>query len=100
MKKMFYPKYWLDAVGFWNSHINTGDNVILFSTAGSMSAVEVSYGFVFFCFLLTVLLSMAGGMYLTKRVAAATGGATAAGGGATWFTPQNRQYVPIGQIDI
>ena len=31
MHKLFYPKEWLDATGFWNNKINKGDDVILFS---------------------------------------------------------------------
>lgn len=30
MHKLFYPKEWLDATGFWNATINRGDNVIMF----------------------------------------------------------------------
>ena len=32
MRKLFYPKYWLDATGYWNSKSNTGPGVILFSS--------------------------------------------------------------------
>ena len=90
MTKMFYPKYWLDATGFWNSHMNTGDNVLLFSTWGSGSGsnkngtLEVSWGFAFFCLLLTIAVSMYGGVYLAKR-------------NSNLFTPASQQYV---QIDI
>ena len=33
MHKLFYPKEWLDATGFWNAAINKGDNVIMFQPA-------------------------------------------------------------------
>ncbi len=32
MRKLFYPKYWLDATGYWNSKSNSGPGVILFSS--------------------------------------------------------------------
>ena len=31
MHKLFYPKEWLDATGFWNNKINKGDDVIMFN---------------------------------------------------------------------
>ena len=32
MKKLFYPKWWLDATGFFNNKPNTGEGVIMFSS--------------------------------------------------------------------
>ena len=83
MKRIFYPKYWLDAVGFFDSKINTGPNVILFSTAdgASSSDVRVSYAAVVLIVLMTMLVSLIGGVYIGKR--------------NYLRRQQNRQYVSI-----
>jgi hypothetical protein len=86
MVKMFYPKYWLDATGFWNSQMNTGDNVLLFNSWSGGSSrgkgnIEISWGVAMLFLILTVSVSVYGGMYMAKRN----------------MGPATRQYV---QIDI
>ena len=41
MQTFFYPKYWLDATGYWNNKPNTGPGVILFDSDPAPSSVAV-----------------------------------------------------------
>jgi hypothetical protein len=67
MKKLFYPKYWLDATGFFNSKIAGGPGVILF--ASEQKSSEISLSFTAFSLLLatTALVSALAGACLSKR---------------------------------
>lgn len=77
MQKIFYPKFWLDLTGFWDSKINTGPDVILFAprdtyTSGGStaatggSAVHLSFGSFVMLMLVTATLSVLGGVYYAR----------------------------------
>lgn len=89
MQKIFYPKFWLDLTGFWDSKINTGPDVILFasrdteraahSSSGSglidgtayirsnSPAVHLSFASFVMLLLVTVTLSVMGGVYFARK---------------------------------
>ena len=88
MQKLFYPKFWLDATGFWDSKINTGPDVILFasrdqyvtggssshsahtahatSATGTSSAVHLSFSSFLMLMIMTATLSVLGGIYYAR----------------------------------
>jgi hypothetical protein len=71
MRKLFYPKYWLDATGYWESKSNTGPGVILFSSNEEMLTMSESNGRVFTAVFFTTILvsffSILGVMIFQKK---------------------------------
>lgn len=47
MKKLFYPKSWLDATGFWNSKPNDDPDALLFATGEEMISEGQCHGQIF-----------------------------------------------------
>jgi len=88
MQKIFYPKFWLDVTGFWDSKINTGPDVILFasrdqyitSSGGSNtvhatdythgtvanSAVHLSFSSFLMLMIVTATVSVLGGIFYAR----------------------------------
>ena len=73
MHKLFYPKYWLDATGYFNNKPNTGSNVLMFSTwsgggvGGGSERGGVSMVFVLSVTVCIVCVSMLFGMYIGRK---------------------------------
>ena len=44
MKKLFYPKWWLEATGYFNHHGNFGPGVILFEPSPDAAHASLNYG--------------------------------------------------------
>ncbi len=58
MRKLFYPKSWLDATGYWNGKPNSGEGVIMFASNEEVISLEDSNGRVFSaCVLTTVIVA-------------------------------------------
>ena len=45
MKRLFYPKWWLEATGYFNHHGNFGPDVILFTPTPTATAGHSSVGY-------------------------------------------------------
>ena len=63
MVKLFYPKYWLDATGYFNSKINTGPDVIMFQP--SINTNDNSLLIV--TAIISSIISLFGGFYIAKK---------------------------------
>ncbi len=55
MRKLFYPKYWLDATGYWDSKSNSGPGVILFASNEETLTLSQSNGRVFTAVVFTTI---------------------------------------------
>ena len=69
MHKLFYPKYWLDATGYFNNKPNTGSNVLMFSTwsGGGSERGGVSMVFLMCMTVCIICISMLFGMYIGRK---------------------------------
>jgi len=80
MVKLFYPKWWLEATGFFLNKPTLGDGVILFSSNPNHATVTVTSvvssvgaGAIIAAFLATAVMSMMIGVWLGKRNRASRG---------------------------
>jgi len=63
MVKLFYPKYWLDATGYFNNKINTGPDVIMFQPSMNTS----NNSLLIFTAILSSIISLFGGFYIARK---------------------------------
>ena len=56
MRKLFYPKYWLDATGYWDSKSNSGPGVILFASNEEILTLSQSNFHVFIAVVFTTIV--------------------------------------------
>lgn len=56
MRKMFYPKSWLDATGYWVNKPNSGEGVIMFASNAEYISMQDSNGRVFSACVFTTMI--------------------------------------------
>ena len=69
MRKLFYPKSWLDATGYWDNKPNTGPGVILFNpnSYNGNNEYKVSINTVIILLLISIILSVLLSIFLTRK---------------------------------
>ena len=68
MKKLFYPKWWLDAVGYFNNKPQTGPDVIMFQPTPGSSSDSSFVSTVFATAIFTGIPCLFAGFVLARRM--------------------------------
>jgi hypothetical protein len=77
MYKLFYPEFWLDNVGFFDTHRNTDPNALLFSSLPSSGTMATVMAVLF-----TSCLAFGAGMMFQKKL----------------VSPRRTEYLPIDEL--
>ena len=71
MKKLFYSKDWLDVSGYWDSPINSGDDVILFGPSPiAIDEYKTSYTTIAFSAILSCMATLLAVSYYIRSTKA------------------------------
>lgn len=84
MKKMFYPKSWLEATDYFKLKGNTGEGVILFEP--SPISGSTSYSSLIFTAISSCIISMTLGFFIANKINNASG------------QPNRNDYMPIDRL--